>query len=29
MKALGADPAHAAVEIIGAFANPIRIPDQV
>ena len=29
MKALGADPAHAAVEIVGAFANPIRIPDQV
>jgi chorismate mutase len=29
MKALKADPAHAAVEIVGAFANPIRIPDQV
>jgi hypothetical protein len=29
MASLQADPAHSAVQIVGAFANPILLPDQV
>jgi hypothetical protein len=29
MNSLRADPAHASVEIVGSFANPIRLQDQV